>query len=159
MPRWHNYYLDGHAHFCTAALADRRPILVDRVDDLLYREWNVARAVLGVRILAYVVMPEHFHVMLWSESGLSIRSFLQQTLSLSARSVETAGRFWKERPRVLPIYSEGVFRIKVDYIHSNPVRRRLVATADAWLHSSFRQLHLGETEVAFACDAWDGMFS
>jgi putative transposase len=157
MSRWHNRYLDGHAHFCTATASDRRPVLVDRADDLLYRQWNAARELLDMRVLAYVVMPDHIHLMLWSNRGSDIRKFLQRTLSLSARAYGAAGRFWKERPRVLPICSEDICETKIDYLHANPVRRGLVATPGEWVHSSYRQLACGADDVVFACDAWDGL--
>jgi len=152
MSRWHNLYLDAHAHLVTATVRSWRPLLKGEAVEVLYREWSAARARLCVRLLAYVVMPEHFHAILWAETGTSVRTFLQQTLSLSARAYQHGGRFWKERPRVLPIYSDKVLQTKVDYLHANPVRRELVAAPADWPDSSFRQLVSGETDVPFLCD-------
>jgi putative transposase len=157
MPRWHNHYLDGHAHFCTAAVKDRRPVLVDRAEQLLYPAWQVTRESLDVRMLAYVIMPDHFHLMLWSEFGRHVRTFLQRTLSRSGRAYPRPGRFWKERPRVVPVYSEAVLWTKIDYLHANPVRSGLVARAEDWAHSSYRQLAGRAGEVAFCCDTWEGL--
>ena len=154
MPRWHNRYLDGHAHFCTATVSGWRPLLTEAAIDLLYREWNAARRRLSVRVLAYVVMPDHFHTVLWAESGLSVRRFLQRTLGLTSAALQEGGGFWKERPRTLPVHSRKVLETKVDYLHANPVRRGLTAVPEEWSHSSFRQLALGETDVTFRCDQW-----
>lgn len=69
MARWRNFYLDGHAHLVTGTVRDWRPLLKGEAVEVLYREWSTARARLCVRVLAYVVMPEHFHAILWAECG------------------------------------------------------------------------------------------
>jgi len=74
MSRWHNLYLDGHAHLVTATVRNWRPLLKSEAAELLYREWSAARARLSVRVLAYVVMPEHFDAILSAETGTSVRS-------------------------------------------------------------------------------------
>ena len=157
MSRWHNRYLDGHAHFCTATVAGWRPLLVDNAPTVLYREWSAARDALDVRVLAYVVMPEHFHALLWAERGGAVRRFLQRTLGLTSHAMQAGGGLWKERPRVLPVSTGSLLQTKVDYLHANPVRRGLAASPPDWEHSSYRQLVLGEAEVPFTCDYWDGI--
>ena len=102
-------------------------------------------------------MPEHFHVVLWSESGESVCRFLQRTLGLTSETFQPGGGFWKERPRVLPVRSGKVLSTKVDYLHANPVRRNLVADPGDWEHSSYRQLVLGSPRAAFHCDDWEGI--
>ena len=113
----------------------------------------MARALLDVKILAYVVMPNHFHIVLWSERGAHISKFLLRTLSITARRICPRG-LWKERPRVLPLHSQAVLRAKVDYLHRNPIRKGLVANPEDWRDSSFRQLVLGGSDATFACDDW-----
>lgn len=155
--RWHNYYADGHAHFCTLTVKEWRPLLMAENVQVLYDVWQEARQVLGVRILAYVVMADHFHAMLWGEQGQSVARFLQRVSSLVSKKLQPGGGFWKERPRVLPVYSPRVFRTKVEYIHNNPITRGLAACADDWPHSSFRQIVMGRSDVPFQCDAWDSI--
>jgi REP element-mobilizing transposase RayT len=157
MSRWHNRYLDAHAHFCTATISGWRPVLVDEALDVLYREWNAAREALGVRVLAYVAMPEHFHLLLWAEQGRSVRRFLQRTLGLTSHLLQPGGGLWKERPRVLPVSSGRLLQVKVDYLHDNPLRRGLAPGPADWEHSSYRQLVLGSAEVPFTCDSWEGI--
>jgi putative transposase len=154
MSRWHNLYLDGHARFCTATVSGWRPFFTEETVAVLYREWEAARRDHRVRVLAYVVMPDHFHLVLWAQTGQSIRRFLQRTLALTSRTLQPGGGFWKERPRVLPIHSEKVLKTKVDYLHANPVRGSLVADPGDWEHSSYRHLVLECAEPAFGCDKW-----
>jgi REP element-mobilizing transposase RayT len=45
---------------------------------------------------------------------------------------------WQVEKNVLPIFSEGMFMQKVNYIHQNPVRAGLVAQPKDYRWSSFR---------------------
>ena len=155
MSRWHNYYPDGHAFFCTYSVQDWSPKLDARAVAILYEEWEKARTALGVRVLAYCIMPDHVHIVIWSESGDNARKFLHRTIAQTARRLRPGGGFWKERPRVLPVYSRRVFDVKVDYIHANPVRCGLVVSPEDWPESSFRQLMLDDMSGAFLCDGWE----
>jgi REP element-mobilizing transposase RayT len=155
MSRWHNQHLDALPHFCTATVADWRPLLNAESIPIVYREWAAARCRFGVKVLAYVVMPDHFHAVLWAESGENVCKFLQRTLALTSRAFQRGGGFWKERPRVLPIRSTNLLRTKVAYLDANPVRRRLVADAADWTDSSYRQLVLALPAAVFECDDWE----
>lgn len=130
---------------------------MNQAADVVCNEWDDARKAYGVKILAYVIMPEHIHIMLWAESGKSISMFLQRSMALISKRLEPgAGRFWKERPRVLPVYTPLVTKTKIEYIHSNPVRRELASNSAEWEYSSFRQLVLGCPDERLSCDIWDG---
>ncbi len=157
MNRWHNRYLDGHIQFCTATVAQWRPYLRGEAVPVLYREWEQSRAALGVKVLAYVVMPEHFHMLLWAEPASQVRVFMQKTLAYSSRAILPGGGFWKEQARVIAVYSPRSLERKLNYIHENPVRRQLVGSPGDWVHSSFRQIEMGETNLPFVCDSWDGV--
>ncbi|MHB1000354.1 MAG: transposase [Armatimonadota bacterium] len=155
MRRWHNQYFDGCMHFCTFSVRDRKPKLDEDVINGLYEEWDKTRQRYSVQIIAYVIMPEHVHMMLWSQSGDNIRLFLWRTLGqISKRFKSDDGSFWKERPRVFPIYSESIIREKIEYIHNNPVKRRLAGDSSEWMHSSFNQLIMADPDVPFVCDVF-----
>ena len=51
---------------------------------------------------------------------------------------------WKEQVRSLPIYSRPKLYAMLNYIHSNPVRRGLVAHPGDWEESSWRFYERGE---------------
>ena len=48
---------------------------------------------------------------------------------------------WQVEKNVLPVFSEGMFMQKVNYIHQNPVRAGLVERARDYRWSSFRMWH------------------
>ena len=155
MTRWHNHYPDGHAFFCTYSVQDWSPALDEVTTVVLYDEWEKARQALGVRVLAYCVMPDHVHKLIWSNLGADARKFLQRTIAQTSRRLRPGGGLWKERPRVLPVYSRRVLDVKVDYLHANPVRRGLVSSPEDWPRSSYRQLMLNDPAADFLCDSWD----
>ena len=62
--------------------------------------------------------------------------------------------FWKTRAYDCNVTSETAFRIKLDYIHKNPVTRGLVRCADQWVWSSYRFYECDDSSV-IAMD-WDG---
>ena len=154
MSRWHNHYVDGMVHFCTATVEGWLPALNAAAVAALYREWDSARTTLGVRVLAYVVMPEHIHLLLWSDNAENVKKFMQRVLSRSSKEIGRGGKLWKERLRVVCVYSGRVLKTKLDYIHANPVKRGLVSLPEEWPHSSFRQLELGRSSAGFQCDTW-----
>lgn len=150
MGRWHNHYLDNCAHFITSSVVDWRPVLLE-APEVVYDEWRRTATLHGCLILAYALLPDHVHLIVWSSRGKAVRAFTQRWLSFTARRLGTGGRFWKERPRVLPVWSREVLEVKVDYIHRNPLRRGLVERPEDWPHSSYRQIVLGRRDVPFQC--------
>ena len=104
MSRWHNYYPDGHAFFCTYSAQDWSGKLDGRAVAILYEEWEKARAALGVRVLAYCIMPDHAHIVIWFyaaammqqstsyAAGTRISTRLSMCAGLSSRSRSTLHR-------------------------------------------------------------------
>jgi len=154
MSRWHNFYTDGYFHFCTATVNQWLPKLDDIAAQVLYEEWERARKRFCVRLLAYVIMPEHIHMLLWSENGESIKTFMQQTLSRCSKRLGGGGKLWKERLRVVCVIDPADVKVKLDYIHRNPLRRGLVENPEDWPHSSFGQVVLGLPSRGLQCDPW-----
>jgi len=185
MSRWHNIYLDNFAYFFTATVAGYTPLLSsDSVKTLVFDCWNFYRREYHTNINAYVIMPEHLHLIIRSDSGENIRKFIQHSLrkismkimnnfrspledrSCCTRTKEkpnlfknhTRGkavhRFWKERAKGEPIFSDTVMKQKLDYIHMNPVKRGLVENPLDYLYSSYRNYHLND-QSTFQIDSVD----
>jgi len=137
--------------FVTMTVTDWRPIFKDEA---------AAKAVLEqlqetaqhckVSIVGYVLMPSHFHRLLGFPEIEHLSQIMQTFKSLSSRRLKTldldpAGkqlyvdgkfRLWKQRFDDLIIVSEGQFRVKLAYIHNNPVKAGLVNDAKDWPYSS-----------------------
>lgn len=116
----------------------------------------------GVSVVGYVLMPHHFHGLLGFKQIEKLSPFMQTFKSLSARrtrelltsaeiaSLTRSGRFslWQPRFDDLIITSQEQLKIKLDYIHTNPVRAGLVTEPTDWRYSSARDwLGLGNGQV------------
>ena len=153
----------GHAHFLTYSCFRRLPLLTrDRTRRWILDALESTRRALDVALWAYVIMPEHVHVLLCPRQPIyemrRILVALKRPVSDSARehleqkeddkwlarlSVEYPSRrvfrFWQPGGG----FDRNIFREKtvpavIDYIHANPVRGGLVEQATDWEWSSAR---------------------
>ena len=66
MFRQRYYYEYNHLHFLTASTYHRTQLFAsDRFQRRFTQTWNDLRAELGFRLLGYVLMPEHYHLLMW----------------------------------------------------------------------------------------------
>lgn len=105
-----------------------------------------------VSIVGYVLMPSHLHALVALKDGSSLSVYMQAFKSLSSRKIKEmeigeyreilyrSGRyiFWRRGFDDLLIRSEKQFRMKLAYIHNNPVKAGLVAEAVNYPYSSAR---------------------
>ena len=161
--KWSNLNLPGALHFVTANVLDRVPIFTDSnvcvafLDELtsLNRKWPS-------RLIAYVLMPDHFHLIANPRDG-RIREFIGELKSLSAkRIVKTSKRFrfhadvnghhvWQQSFKAVPLWSGWMIWQKINYIHANPVRAGLVSSTKDYPWSSFHSFY-SQVESALAVD-------
>ena len=161
------FYGRGHLHFITASCYRREPLLSAAWRRDLFVKVLQVRQRYRFVVVGYVVMPEHFHLLL-SEPERGDPSVVIQALKLGvARRIlaackrkqrkhqnqpwlwqDTAGnRIWQARFYDFNVWSGRKRVEKVRYIHRNPVRRRLVEKPEQWQWSSFRAYAYGEAGV------------
>jgi len=146
-------------HFITCSCLRRAPLLDDPALRTLFLTIleDVRRAYQFV-VAAFVVMPEHFHLLV-SEPEHDDLSQVMQVLkqrvarrALSERrqsgtAVAGEQHFWQRRFYDFNVWSAAKHAEKVHYIHKNPVQRGLVAAPDQWMWSSFRAYACGEPGI------------
>ncbi|MFO0969129.1 MAG: transposase [Gemmataceae bacterium] len=165
--RCKRYNNPGDAHSLTFSCFRRQPFLSkDRSCGWLIEAIDRAREKLAFHVWAYVIMPEHAHLLVWptvkeydiSDALNSIKQSVAKRALVFVRR-EAPGflasmedrqpngdvhyRFWQrgggfDRNVVEPAT---VYAL-IDYIHNNPVRRGLCAKPEGWLWSSAAD-HLG----------------
>ena len=94
------------------------------------------------RLIAWVVMPNHVHVLIEMIEGYPLGEVIHSWKSYTANKANEIlgrqGRFW------FPDYFDRYIRDNrhlanaVEYIHNNPVKAGLVEQADEWAFSSAR---------------------
>jgi putative transposase len=95
-----------------------------------------------MRICAYCVMPNHWHMVLWPERDGDLASFMHWlTLTHVARWQQSKGRvgyghLYQGRYKSFPVETQDHFYQVVRYVERNPLRAGLVQEADAWRWSS-----------------------
>ena len=159
------YYGARHLHYITCSCFQRRPGLGSaRRRDLFLRILEQLRRRYRFVVVGYVVMPEHFHLLL-TEPEVGDPSKVMQAIKqrvarrlLPRRKKPADSRqgsfwelppparrhFWQPRFYDFNVWSRNKRLEKLRYMHQNPVKRGLVTSPELWAWSSFRFYALGE---------------
>ena len=168
-----HFDVEGHAHFLTFSCWKRQAFLSrDRTRTWFLENLQVARRLFD--LWAFVIMPEHVHLLLLPHEGATMGAILRALKQPVAQHAscwvrhhapeslpliqdrQPSGRlmyrFWQPGPGYdRNMWSPKELREKVDYIHANPIRRKLVDRPGDWLSSSYRAWETGE-DVPVALD-------
>lgn len=99
----------------------------------------------GTRLLAYCVMPNHFHLVLWPRADGELSNFMRWlTLTHTQRwhanrGSSGAGHVYQGRFKAFPVQSDEHFVTVCRYVERNPLRASLVPRAELWRWSSLWQ--------------------
>lgn len=124
-----------------------------RADDYLsYRAWLAeAAAGYGCAIHAYVLMPNHVHLLVTPEDPESLPRMMQSLGRRYVRHVNDAhgrsGTLWEGRYRAAPIDADAYFLACCRYIELNPVRARIAAHPRDYPWSSYGAHALGAADA------------
>ena len=148
--RIRHYDGEGHARELTFSCFQRRPYFAKPyVFEWFFKALAKARNELPIHVWAYVVMPEHVHLLIWPIEREFEISKLLETVKTSVgkragnhlrrtnpAALEASGgefHFWQSGPGYdRNLDNEGTIWAAIDYIHLNPVRRSLCVRADEW---------------------------
>jgi putative transposase len=96
------------------------------------------------RLLAWVVMPNHVHMLIEIIEGHSLSGIMQSLKVRTARECNrllgTSGRFWEPEYYDRMIRNERHLSNVILYIHSNPVVAGLVSEPQLWPFGSARRV-------------------
>jgi len=137
--------------FVTTSVTNWLPIFQsDNVARLVVEQLAETSRFFQVSVVGYVVMPSHFHGLVGLKDVPQLASYVQAFKSLSSRrgkqvcgsvwetALSCSGRFalWQRGFDDLLIHSQTQLRIKLEYIHNNPVKSGLVDDAVDYCYSS-----------------------
>ena len=155
-------YGDHDLHFITCSCYHRQPVLAaPRRRDLLLDIMEEVRQAYQFVVVGYVVMPEHFHLLI-SEPDIGDPSTVMKVLKMRfarhlhkdeshsfAYNAKEWGTplelVWQKRFYDFNVRSDKKRIEKLKYMHRNPLRRGLVSDPEQWPWSSFRSYLYGET--------------
>jgi len=155
-----NFNIPGNAHALTWSCYRRFKLLDrDRTRRWLAQSIELARRELDFRVWAYVFMPEHVHLLVYPNRCrydiADIREAIKEPVANWAmehlertapewlsvftrqRGRRTERLFWQSGGGFDRNLSDGrALLAEIDYIHANPVRRKLVTSPTDWHWSS-----------------------
>lgn len=160
MPPTFQISRDSEALFITLVTKNRLPAFkTDTMKAVLCKAIDEARTSGGFLLFAYVLMPDHTHVLtnkpktaadvLRVLKGITARrviDYLKEkttfphfgSFSMKSRNGTISIHCGKPKRMCCPFLAKGMFMQKVNYIHLNPVRANIVDTATEYRWSSAR---------------------
>jgi putative transposase len=143
-------------HFITFSCFRRLPFLEEPGPR------NTAEAILEqirarhqARIYAYVLMPEHVHLLMNEPPSILVAQFLKSVKQMTSRKLKgVRDRFWQDRYFDRNIRGEAARSAVIRYIHRNPVKRGLVASPEQYQWSSFSHYATGIRGVVEIESEW-----
>ena len=167
MPFYKRHYSPGQLQFITTSTYRRAPLfLSERFRRGFVETLAELRKEMGFLLVGWVLMPDHFHLLLKPEPAESTTRIIKRLKEETARRIvktlhdnrqypwcgkmlerlrlpptvhdESHYRVWQRRFYPFNVYSEKKRLEKLDYMHNNPVQRGLVKEPGDWLWSSWR---------------------
>jgi REP element-mobilizing transposase RayT len=159
MERYRIY--DGAVYFITMSVVEWLPVFTSEVTcKILADSLNYCHEHKSLRINAYVIMPTHFHAIVFGRefNPKGLKSTLTDFRKFTGRRLtdhcachmprcfgevfrrvsgeDRDRRFWQPTMHPEQIETEGFWTQKRDYLHDNPCRKGLVTRAEHWRFSS-----------------------
>jgi putative transposase len=130
------------------------------------------------KLFAYVIMPSHMHLLLYLPEGESLIDYMRDFKKFTSVEIRKLAekekridllkrlernsissknqryKLWMDRYDELIITSERMLKIKINYIHFNPVKAGLVEKAEDWEFSSARNYYLDDHSIFRVCTDW-----
>ena len=107
------------------------------------------------RVYAYVLMPEHIHLLINEPPLILVAQFLKALKQITSRKLRGERlQFWQDRYFDANIYGETARSEVIRYIHRNPVKRGLITSPEQYRWSSFNHYATGIRGVVEIESEW-----
>lgn len=107
-------------------------------EDLMRR----ANERLPLQILAWCMMPNHFHLVVRPRGDRDLSRWMHWLLTAHVQRYRcrynSTGRIWQGRFKAPPIQQDSHLLVVMRYVERNPVRAGLVSRAEQWQWSSMK---------------------
>jgi len=147
MTKLRHYDNLGTARFVTFNCYRELPSLNSNMaKELLIKYIEMARDKHSIKIMGYVIMPNHVHLVMLPEKDMKLGLVIREIKSRMAKEyfarMENLSRgaqrvFWQKRCYDHNCRTPETTKEKIIYCHNNPVRRGLVKSPGNWKWSSY----------------------
>ena len=152
MANYRRLHIDKYSYFLTIVTYQRNPILIDNIE-LLRDSFRYSKSKYQYTINAIVILPEHLHIIITPNIAQEYSLIIKDTKSYFSKHCEekyyshlyqSVSRIkqgykpiWQKRFYEHTIRDERDYKIRLDYIHFNPIKHKLVDRVKDWKYSSF----------------------
>jgi len=161
MPRIARYAPKGLVYHALNRAVARLPLFQKESDyDAFERVLGEAHKKFPLEVLAYCVMPNHWHFVLRPTEDGQLTAFLRclaQTHTMRWHAhyrTSGTGHLYQGRFKAFPLEDDDHFYTVVRYVERNAMRAGLVAQAQAWRWSSLWRREFGSPESRALLARW-----
>jgi len=145
MDKARNYHKNTFHHLYNRG-ANKALIFYERENYFYFlRKMKQYRAKFGINILAYCLMPNHFHLFVeQTKEERSISMFISSLLNSYVKSInkkyERSGTLFESKTKSKQITDEAYFKWVIKYILENPLHAGLAENINDWEFSNAKDL-------------------
>ena len=173
------YRIEGSIYYITSVIYDRIKLfispsfIIPLIDSLSYYRYQYS-----VKIIGYVIMQDHIHLLLYPPMEQAITGFMRDFKRFTSGRItrqakvegksnwitmfEKAGieteraefKVWQDSFWEQIIFTEKFLKQKLDYIHMNPVRAGIASNAIDYPYSSARNYYLDDHHLIEIDSHW-----
>jgi putative transposase len=130
-------------HVINRGNAGRDVFLKDGDYEAFLKAMRHAGVEVPMPVLAYCLMPNHFHLVVWPTADGDLSRWMHWLLNTHVRRYHqhyhSSGHLWQGRFKAFPIEQDEHLLTVLRYVERNPVRANLVRRAEQWRWSSVSQ--------------------
>ncbi len=174
------YRIEGSIYYITSVVYNRLKIFTQPSFIIpLIDSFNYYRFQYSCKLIGFVIMLDHIHLLLYPEKAESITDFMRDFKRFTSGRItrqaklegktewveafEQAGtetdradfKVWQDSFWEQFIYTEKFLKQKLDYIHMNPVRAGIVESAADYPYSSYRNYYLNDNTLIEIDSHWE----
>jgi putative transposase len=132
---------DFACYSISKAVNFRRPVLdTEAAARILLDSWQFLRTRRRAKLLAFCIMPDHYHLVFCLMAGESVSRIMEDTGKFTARELNKLfgwhGQFWQHGFHDHRCRSENELHDLCLYVEHNPVRQGFVSSCEQWSYSS-----------------------
>ncbi len=153
--------LSGYVYHVINRASGRVPIFKTKKDYQLFETVLVeAQKKTDMRILAYCVMPNHFHIAVYPKNDGDVQSFMCWLTKTHTQRWHVAhqtvgyGHLYQGRYKSFIVNTDAYYFSLMKYIEQNPLRAGLVARVQDWQWGSFYRRLYGSAEQKGLLCSW-----
>ena len=145
MPNYRRYYIPGSLVFITCVTRNRRQYLKsDENVYLFFQTLNKVKEIYPFGLLAYIILPDHFHWIMRTEDASGNFSKPLQNIKWNftynykhLHRIDHSISIWQRGFWDHIIRDEDDLENHFHYIHWNPIKHGYVDKPEDWPHSTF----------------------